>query len=83
MGETGKLGTVLLADKALVMTALLDTVDLDRLIAFRGHAELSRVVKVERQNVRLGLIFVLAREKLAANSNQQTLQRSRDLGNQL
>ena len=41
MSEFGQLGTVLLAQQGLVMAALPDTVDLNGLVAFRGHAQLS------------------------------------------
>ena len=47
VGELGQFHTVLLAQQALVVAAVLDVVDLDRLVALRRHAQLARVVEVD------------------------------------
>ena len=47
VGELGQFHTVLLAQQALVVAAILDVVDLDRLVALRRHAQLARVVEVD------------------------------------
>ena len=67
MRELGELNAVLLAQKRLAVGALLDIVDLDRLVALGGHEQLARVVEVEGEHAGLGTAFleVFAAEELA------------------
>ena len=47
VGKLCQLHAVLFAQQALVVAAVLDIVDLNRVVALRGHAQLARVVKVD------------------------------------
>ena len=42
------------------MPPFLHAIDLDRLVALRRHAELAGVIEVQRQDVRLRFVLVVA-----------------------
>lgn len=52
MRELCQLDTVFFAQQSLVVTSLPDIVDLNRLVALRGHTQLARIVVVDGQDVR-------------------------------
>lgn len=64
MGELCQFHAVFLAQQALIVPAVLDVVDLDRLVALRRHTQLARVVEIDGQDMglRLALLEVIALE---------------------
>lgn len=66
MRELGQLDAVLLTQQGLAVRPLLDVVDLDCLVALRGHEQLAGVVEVEGEHAGLGpaLLEVFAAEQL-------------------
>ena len=50
MGEFGELDAVFFAEEGLVVAPFFYAVDLDRLVALRGHAEVAGVVKVDGED---------------------------------
>lgn len=53
MCKLGQLDAVLFAQQALVVAALADVVDLDRLVAGRRHEQLAVVIVVDGEDARL------------------------------
>lgn len=74
MGELCQFNAVLLAQQALVVTSILYVINLDRLVALRGHAQLARVVEIDRQNMwlRFALLKVISLKQLQQVSNSAT-----------
>lgn len=65
MRKLGQLHAVFLAQQGLVVAALADIVDLDRLVALSGHAELARVVEVDGEDIRrFAILGIVALEQL-------------------
>ena len=66
VGKLGQLDAVLFAEQRFVMPPFFNAVDLNGLVALRGHAEVARVVKVDGQNrgLRLPFFDVLSLEEL-------------------
>jgi len=58
MRKLRKLNPILFAQQALIMSALFNAVDLNRLVAFGGHAKIAGVVEVNRENMWLGLTLL-------------------------
>jgi hypothetical protein len=58
MRELGQLDAVLLTDQTLVMPTFFDMVDLYRLVTSRCHDELTFVVVVEGQHMRLWAVVL-------------------------
>lgn len=58
MCELRKLDPILFAQQALIMSALFNAVDLNRLIALGGHAKVAGVIEVNREDIRLGLTLL-------------------------
>lgn len=65
MRKFGQLHAVLLAQQGLVMAALANIVDLNRLVALSCHAELAGIVEVDREDVRrLSILGVVSLKQL-------------------
>jgi hypothetical protein len=58
VGEFCQLDTILLAQQALVVPAVLNVVDLYGVVALGCHAQLARVVEVDGEDMRLGLALL-------------------------
>lgn len=78
MRKLRQLDAVLLAQQALIVSALSNVVDLNRLVARRRHEQLSFIVVVNRQDsrLRLSIFYVFATKQLKRRNSIPSCQLS-------
>jgi len=73
VGKFGQFHAIFFAQQALVVSTVLHIVDLNSLVALRGHAELAGIVKVDRQDIWSGfpVLDVVSLKELAKVSRKE------------